>query len=85
MGNLSERINNGDLNCLITKTIQDTDRTVNRYDCIGESFSEMMGERFLLMRLMFGKPGQSFQKCTNLQCIEKENAKLCPTYSCPGQ
>lgn len=69
---LTERINRGDLNCLIKKTLLDTDRTINRYDCIGGSFSEMMTERFLLMRLMFGKPGQSFEKCTDLKCIEEE-------------
>jgi len=83
----SERLNRGDLNCLITKTLQDTNRTVNRYDCIGASFSDMMGERFLLMRLMFGKPGQSFQKCTDLQCVEEQLYKPCPcpNYSCPNR
>lgn len=86
-GDFSERLNKGDLNCLITKTLLDTDKTVNRYDCIGESFSQMMTERFLLMRLMFGKPGKSFKKCTNLQCIEEQmyNTYPCPTYSCPSQ
>jgi len=87
IGNISESLDKGDLNCLIKKTLEDTDRTINRYDCIGGSFSEMMSERFLLMRLMFGKPGKSFQKCTNLQCIEEENSKLnsCPAYSCPNR
>lgn len=86
-GDFSERLDKGDLNCLIKKTLEDTNRTINRYDCIGGSFSEMMGERFILMRLMFGKPGQSFQKCTNLKCIEEENSKLnsCPTYFCPNK
>jgi len=86
-GIFSERLNKGDLNCLITKTLKDTDRIVNRYDCIGESFSGMMGERFLLMRLMFGKPGQSFQKCSDLQCIEEQLRNPCPfpAYSCPNK
>jgi len=86
-GNIAESLAKGDLNCLIKKTLQDTDRTINRYDCIGGSFSEMMSERFLFMRLMFGKPGKSFQKCANLQCIEEELYKPCPcpTYSCPNR
>lgn len=83
-GDFSERLNKGDLNFLIKKTLEDTDRTINRYDCIGDSFSEMMSERFLIMRLMFGKPGQSFKKCSNLQCVEEELSKPCPAYPvCP--
>jgi len=90
IGTFTERLNKGDLNCLMTKTLQDSDRVINRYDCIGESFSQMMGEKFLLTRLMFGKPGQSFKKCTNLKCIEEELQPQCPcpaspAYTCPGK
>lgn len=86
-GNIADRLDKGDLNCLIKRTLEDTDKTINRYDCIGESFSEMMSERFLLTRLMFGRPGQSFQKCGNLQCIEEKISKPCPcpVYSCPNK
>lgn len=71
-GNFAERLDKGDLNCLIKKTLGDTDRTINKYDCIGNSFNEMMSQRFLLIRLMFGKPGESFRKCNNLKCIEEK-------------
>jgi len=85
-GNITQRLDTGDLNCSIKKILEDTDKIINRYDCIGESFSEMMGERYLLMRLMFGKPGESFEKCTNLKCFEQEElykSNICP-FSCPN-
>ncbi len=64
-----KNLNSGELNYSINKLLNDTDRTVNRYDCIGGSLSELMNERFLLMRLMFGKPGKSFEKCTDWDCL----------------
>jgi ABC-type transporter Mla subunit MlaD len=87
VGNFTERLNEGDLNCSIKKTLENTDKTINRYDCIGNSFSDLMSQRFLLFKLMFGKPGESFEKCKNLQCIEEEFSKPrpCFPYSCPNK
>lgn len=89
--NISERIDKGDLNCLIKKTFEDTDKTINKYNCIGGEFSNLMSQKFLLIKLMFGQPGQNFQKCNNSpynnsQCLEEEFSKPTPfsTYSCPN-
>lgn len=74
-GGFAESLNSGELKCLIDKTLSDTDRTVNRYDCMGQSLNDMMSERFLLMKLIFGTPGRNFKKCNNLNCIEGQISK----------
>jgi len=66
--NIIESVGSGDLMGMIDKTLNDTDRTVNRYDCLGQGVSDLMSQRFLLMKLMFGTPGQNFKKCKDLKC-----------------
>jgi len=67
-----KNLNSGDLNTSVNKILHDTDRTINRYDCLGDSFGDLMHQRFLILRLMFGKPGKSFEKCTNWDCLMQQ-------------
>lgn len=65
-------LNSGELNYSINKLLNDTNRTVNRYDCLGDNFGDLASKRFLLMRLMFGKPGKGFEKCKDWDCIMRQ-------------
>lgn len=44
-----------------------TERTLKRYDCIGEALSETLSKNCLLFRLMFGNPGKPFKACTGCE------------------
>ncbi len=48
----------------VPKISDDFNRTINRYDCIGVGLSDMLGKRFLIPRLFFGKTGGGFDSCT---------------------
>ena len=64
LGNITSKIDQNlegvDIKCLL----RNTDRVLNRYDCVGASLSELMTKRALILRLMFGNPGECFGKCT---------------------
>ncbi|NLF84116.1 MAG: hypothetical protein GX568_09070 [Candidatus Gastranaerophilales bacterium] len=71
----------GDLNPKIPvipqELVTQADKTLKRYDCIGAALSDTMSKRALLLRLMFGKPGESFENCNYPPCS-------CPPYTtCP--
>jgi len=79
MGRFAEKldrsVNETDLRCLV----KNTNRILCRYDCFGESLSDLLTKRFLILRMFFGKPGSAFEKCKSLypQCV------ICP--DCPTQ
>jgi len=61
---------NGQLGCLNPKIpvipqdlIWQADRTLRRYDCIGEALSETMSKNCLFFRFLFGRPGEPFKEC----------------------
>jgi len=47
----------------IKAILQDTDRAINRFDCFEEGLTDMLSQRFLLLRMIFGKPGKFFDRC----------------------
>lgn len=51
--------------------------TLETYNCLGEELSKTLSKRFLLLRLIFGKPGANIGKCAkdDLHCILKEAEK----------
>lgn len=44
-------------------TLDDLDRLINRADCMGAGLSNMLSQRLLVLRLLFGKPGKAFEIC----------------------
>jgi|GEM_PF-4370698 len=63
-------------------TLNDADRAINRYDCIGAGISDLMSERFLVFKLLFGKPGEAFELCTG-PCPPNFEPFNCSPGGCP--
>jgi hypothetical protein len=55
----------GDRN-LIKETLENTNLAARRVDCFSKNMGETMNQRFLLFKLMFGRPGASFEECVNM-------------------
>jgi ABC-type transporter Mla subunit MlaD len=39
------------------------DNALTKFDCIGTEVIELLNERFLIFKFMFGNPGSSFERC----------------------
>ncbi len=61
-------------------TMNDADRIMNRYDCIGAGLSDLLSERFLILKLLFGKPGDAFEACTGSYPPNFRPFNCCPCY-----
>jgi ABC-type transporter Mla subunit MlaD len=62
-----------DVRKLIISTLQNTNQAAMRVDCVGKGVSDMLNQRFLLLRLLFGNPGSKLEEC------EKHSRKnTCP-------
>lgn len=48
---------------LIMETLYNTNKTAKKISCMSDGVSDMLNKRFILLRLMFGKPGINLQKC----------------------
>lgn len=48
--------------------VKNADKILVKTDCLETGLAKMMSERFLLLKLLFGKPGKSFNKCTEGTC-----------------
>ncbi len=44
-------------------TLLNADKIMRRYDCIGGSMSDLLSKRFLILKMIFGRPGESFERC----------------------
>lgn len=51
----------------IASIIKNTEKTVKNTSCMSYGMNKMLSERFLLLKLLFGKPGKHF-KCTTKKC-----------------
>ncbi len=58
---------------LVSKTFNNINRAAERVDCFTKNLGKSMSKRFLIFRLMFGRPGKSFEEC------EKIDKKSCKT------
>lgn len=58
LGNLDQKIP-----IIPQRLIAQTDRTLRRYDCIGQALSNTMNKNCLFLRFLFGTPGKAFSKC----------------------
>jgi len=61
---------------LFTETLQNTNQAAKRFDCFNRNLSTMLNKRFLLLRLLFGKPGSSLEECEKMD--KKENPNKTP-------
>jgi methyl-accepting chemotaxis protein len=52
--------------CLLNKA----DNALTKFDCIGTELIDLLNKKFLVFRFMFGKPGSSFERCKDPNCIE---------------
>ena len=58
---LDRSIDERELRCLI----RNSNNFFYRYECVGDSLSELLSKRFLILRMTFGKPGGAFERCKN--------------------
>lgn len=59
---LIQKINTNS-DCLIFDTLKNTNRAAKQVNTLSCQTSELLSKRFLLLRLLFGRPGKDFQTC----------------------
>ena len=73
-GNTSNKINDfiDDVHSLgysgknnIADTVQNANNTMSNVNCLTTGVSQMLSQRFLLVKLLFGKPGANLEQCKN--------------------
>ncbi|EKE02587.1 MAG: hypothetical protein ACD_20C00357G0010 [uncultured bacterium] len=81
---------------LIIRTIMNTNQAIESHnqaakqvDCLAEGTSELLSKRFLLLRLLFGKPGAALEECEQLeQYLDGEDqdkiVRPCPVKAVPA-
>ncbi len=52
-----------DVKTLIISTLRNSNTAAKSVNCMSNGISELFSKRFLLLRLLFGKPGGYFEKC----------------------
>lgn len=50
------------------KAMQNTSQVACTFDCVGKKASQMLSQRFLLFKLMFGRPGEPLEECQGVSC-----------------
>lgn len=55
----------GNIIDLITTTLKNTNEAAVRFSCLNCGLSKMLSKRFVLLRLIFGKPGAALEQCVN--------------------
>ncbi|OGI01776.1 MAG: hypothetical protein A2104_09560 [Candidatus Melainabacteria bacterium GWF2_32_7] len=92
LGRLGETEFDRDTTGLIINTIQNTNQAVQSHnqaakqvDCLAEGVSEMLSKRFLLLRLLFGKPGAALEECEELEQYLDDKNKEKTKQPCPVQ
>lgn len=51
---------------LVKEALENTNLAARRFDCFSKNMGETMSQRFLLFKLMFGRPGACFEECVNM-------------------
>lgn len=67
----------------VNQTAKEVEVTAQRFDCVGEGLSDMLSKRFLLFKLLFGKPGAELEECKNGNITSNNLNQPCPAKSTP--
>jgi len=57
---------------LAVETMQNTNQAAKSVNCLSQGMCDILDKRFVLLRLMFGKPGSSLEICKNIGKLSKE-------------
>lgn len=60
-----------DIKSSLLSTTFNINAAAKRFDCVNQSFSNMASRRFLMFKLIFGRPGEAFDRCEYLQNYAK--------------
>lgn len=59
---------------LAVETLCNANQAAKSVNCLSQGMSEILNKRFAMMRLLFGKPGESLEACKSINKLTKEQA-----------
>jgi|GEM_PF-1781753 len=89
-GGCSPLKSGGNIIDLAVDTLYNTNQAAKSVNCLSQGMSDIFNKRFVLLRLMFGKPGSSLEECKMIGKMSKEQIEFLTKQgvivpSCPGR
>jgi ABC-type transporter Mla subunit MlaD len=60
---------------LAVETLCNANQAAKSVNCLSQGMSDIFNKRFSMMRLLFGKPGDSLEACKNINKLSKEQTE----------